>query len=890
MKKLILSLFCSIFFISMGAAQDLMIFEGTTATCAANFTDSGGSGMPYSADEDFTLTICSPFPNDQIQVDFTDFDLAPGALLFIYDGDNANIGTPLINNQPFFGSNSPGLVQASNPTGCLTFRFQSFPGVMVADGWQATVTCFTNCQPITSSIVSVPPADVDGILRVCQGEQFDFTGSGTFAQNSTGGMFKFILPDGTESVGTTLTQSFDDPGIYSYDFVVESPDGCRDRRLEDIVVFVSTTPDFTGTEAADSDICLGDSVDITGMVETTEFFAEVAPPVAGVTRLPDGPNDPMYQTCIEVQGFGPGVTFQNASDLIDFFINIEHSYLGDLTITLSAPNGSEVDIIRFPNGTGGTFLGIPIEPDSNLTPGTGFTYVFNETTGTQTLQQAANGQQTIPAGDYNAVDPFSAFIGTELNGLWCLTITDNLGSDDGNIFEWGLNFNPAIIPDAGQYEPDPVLAEWDANSDIVATNGNVITVTPQVAGQNCYDYNFTDSFGCTYTETVCINVLDGVDTEEPDDIIICQVMGMAQVDLTQRETQVLNGLDPTLNTVGYYNTRVDAESETMPIADPTAVQVSGDTTYFVRVTNNATGCFSIEELDVVFTTVVFNTAEDLEFCDDLSADGTEVFDLTVNEADILGSQSPVDFTVGYFNTQMQAEDNMDPITDPTAYVGGPSETIFVRVSNAVDDTCFVIGTFNIDVLAAPSIGTGMDITECDDSPIDNALSSFDFTVNDSAVLNGQSASEFTVTYYTSQSDADNDNNPITATSTVTAGTIYARITSNVNGCFNTSSFNLIVEACEVVVPEGFSPNADGVNDTFSIPNIEQYENFELKVFNRLGSVVYETTASNYEEFAGIPNSGLNSGDGLLPVGTYFYVIKYNDSAIEDVASWVYINY
>ena len=109
-------------------------------------------------------------------------------------------------------------------------------------------------------------------------------------------------------------------------------------------------------------------------------------------------------------------------------------------------------------------------------------------------------------------------------------------------------------------------------------------------------------------------------------------------------------------------------------------------------------------------------------------------------------------------------------------------------------------------------------------------------------------------------------------------------------CYDTGTFNLVVESCEVLVPEGFSPNNDGINDTFSIPGIDQFANFELKIFNRLGSVVYETRASNYVEFAGIPNSGLNSGDGLLPTGTYFYVIKFNDPDTEDVARWVYINY
>ena len=56
--------------------------------------------------------------------------------------------------------------------------------------------------------------------------------------------------------------------------------------------------------------------------------------------------------------------------------------------------------------------------------------------------------------------------------------------------------------------------------------------------------------------------------------------------------------------------------------------------------------------------------------------------------------------------------------------------------------------------------------------------------------------------------------------------------SNTTGCFNTSQFTILFERCEIVIPEGFSPNNDGINDTFSIPGLaEQYDNFNLKIFN-----------------------------------------------------------
>jgi gliding motility-associated-like protein len=891
MKNFILSCISILFFTVVVTAQEFAMADGNFTSCSGSFTDSGGLTGDYTNSEDSILTFCSPFATDDMQVSFNSFALASGDILFVYDGDDTT--APLVG--VYLGTNSPGIVLASagNTSGCITFRFRS-DSSNVGAGWEATVACIDNCQTITSSVVSVPAPDVDNVIRICQGETVNFTGSANFSADSTGATYEFVLSDGSRVNGLTASETYPGPGIYRVDFVATDPTGCRDRSIgesSDVLIQVSTTPDFTGTQAADTSICFGESTDITGMVETTEFFADVAPPITGQTFLPDG-SGVAYQTCIDVSGFNVGTTFQSASDLASVFINMEHSYMGDLDITLTAPDGTQVNFLNYPNSGGGRYLGQALDDGSN-TPGVGFLYNFTEGgTATATLDGstgAVAGGTPMPAGDYLPEDPFANFIGTPLNGLWCLDIIDNLFIDNGYIFEWGINFNPAIIPTAGSYEPGEVTEEWEANADITATNGNVITVTPTTAGQNCYNFSFTDNFGCTYVETVCIDVAPEITAALPNDIIVCQPSGAVTVDLTVRDTQILNGLDDTLYTLTIFNSSADANAALNPVLAPSAYNVSADETLFVRVEEVASGCFVVVDLNVFYSTSEYNTVADLQACDDpTNLDGREIFDLTSQEAAILGSQDPTEFTVGYFLNQIDADANTNAISTPEAFES-MGETIYVRVSNNQDADCYVTGTFEVVVNDPPSIGTAPDVTECDESPIDGATS-FDFTVNDTAVLNGQSAAAFGVSYHTNQSDADSGSSAISATSTVTGGTIYARIVDNATGCYNTSTFNFIVETCEVLVPEGFSPNNDGINDTFSIPGIDQFANFELKVFNRLGSVVYETRASNYVEFAGIPNSGLNSGDGLLPTGTYFYVIKFNDPDTEDVAKWVYINY
>jgi len=890
MKKLLffgLSLF---FMATIASAQppttDLLMGDGGAVVCSGNFVDSGGATGDYGNDENSVFTICSPFDTDFISLDFTFWDLAIGELLLVYDGDQAT-GAPL---GVFTAGNVPGLVTSAS-TNCLTMRFISNPSG-VADGWQATISCIDNCQTISNTITSTPAADGDGVTRICQGETVNFSASTVFSIDGAGATSEWRFDDGTIVPGNTASKTYPDEGIYRADYVTFDANGCRDRFFDDVVIQVSTTPDFTGTEAADTSICFGESTVITGVVETVEFVADVAPPIAGTTFLPDG-SGVSYQTCIDVSGFAAGATFQNVSDLVSFFIEMEHSYLGDLDISLTAPNGSTIQIITYPNGGGSTFLGVPIDIDTNLNPGTGFVYNFTEgATATDTMAQAAGGfGTTLPAGDYLTEDPFSTFIGSPLNGLWCLTIIDNLASDNGFIFEWGINFNPAIIPAAGRFQPGEVTDQWLANSDITATNGSDITVVPTTAGQNCYDFELTDSFGCTYVETVCIDVAPEITSVQPTDIIVCQNSGSVTVDLTTNDDEIRNGLVATDYDVTYFNSDSDAQADTNPILTPDALPVSANTTVWARVFDNVNNCFTTEQVNVVFQEVIYNSVPAMESCDDLSGDEIESFDLTTQIAGILGTQSPADFNVAFFTSQQDADDNMNAITTPAAYdnLSNP-ETIYVRISNAQDQDCYQTGSFTIEVLGAPAIGTVANVSDCATNPTTNEL---DLTLADydAAVLDGQSAAAYTITYYNSESNAQSGSSALN--SPYAAGdqeTIYARITDNATGCFDYTSFSVTVEVCEVFIPEGFSPNGDGVNDTFAMPNIEQFPNFELTIFNRNGSKVYETTASNYVEFAGIPNAGALAGDGLLPVGTYFYVLKYNDAQTEDVTSWMYINY
>lgn len=94
-----------------------------------------------------------------------------------------------------------------------------------------------------------------------------------------------------------------------------------------------------------------------------------------------------------------------------------------------------------------------------------------------------------------------------------------------------------------------------------------------------------------------------------------------------------------------------------------------------------------------------------------------------------------------------------------------------------------------------------------------------------------------------------------------------------NGVCGTTSDTVvfILEDCLTVeIPDAFSPNGDGVNDIFFIPNLTSYPNHTLKIFNRWGAQVFEA-APYQNDWDGRSNHPATLGENL-PVSTYYYIL------------------
>ena len=106
-------------------------------------------------------------------------------------------------------------------------------------------------------------------------------------------------------------------------------------------------------------------------------------------------------------------------------------------------------------------------------------------------------------------------------------------------------------------------------------------------------------------------------------------------------------------------------------------------------------------------------------------------------------------------------------------------------------------------------------------------------------------------------------------------TIYTVEVTDDFGCKTTMSVEVAVLCDTMLVPTGFSPNGDGVNDGYEIEGIENYPGNILYIYNRWGNLIYKAKDYN-NTWTGESNvAGINYGK-KVPSGTYYYILDLND--------------
>ncbi len=108
--------------------------------------------------------------------------------------------------------------------------------------------------------------------------------------------------------------------------------------------------------------------------------------------------------------------------------------------------------------------------------------------------------------------------------------------------------------------------------------------------------------------------------------------------------------------------------------------------------------------------------------------------------------------------------------------------------------------------------------------------------------------------------------------TPSISTVYTLTVNDPNGCtFEDSVLIQVIDS--ITVPNTFTPNGDGVNDTWQILNIENFPEVKIIVYDRWGQEVYKTIGYTPAKRW----NGTNGGK-QLPASTYYYVISLSITA------------
>lgn len=468
-------------------------------------------------------------------------------------------------------------------------------------------------------------------------------------------------------------------------------------------------------------------------------------------------------------------------------------------------------------------------------------------------------------------------------------------------FYVGFTAEDVCFGDATQFTANISEAYDSINWDF--GDGNIATVenpTHTFLSPGVYTVTLTVTSGAeTSVETNEVIIYAIPTAMQPSNLLICDTDndGFYNFDLTTQNTTILNGQSTDDFRVDYYASATDYTNGN-PITDYTNYQ--NTTAYqsqniIASVSNIDNGdCKAITQFDIqVFESpkpAVNSTIPNLSDCDNTSVgsdiDGRILFDLTDRETVILNGQSTTDFEVAYF---LDATFTMQiPLAEITAFENSISpQTIYTRVTNRNNTTCVGDTSFVLEVNELPTLASVVSLRQCD-TDIDG-FSFFNLTEVNEEIINN--STDYTITYFETEIQAQSNNTPITnfttyGNQTVSTDTVWARV-ENTSGCFRTSQINLFVSTTQIPLTytKEFFECDDGADNTDGIATFDfsQVTNEIIAIFppgQQLIIKYYQSEADALAEINAIPDADISNYQNTTSPNNQDIYIRV-DSAVDN---------
>jgi gliding motility-associated-like protein len=285
-------------------------------------------------------------------------------------------------------------------------------------------------------------------------------------------------------------------------------------------------------------------------------------------------------------------------------------------------------------------------------------------------------------------------------------------------------------------------------------------------------------------------------------------------------------------------------SSTEPSPFIPAAVAGNSGTYYVKVTS-AKGCASIDSTVVQLTSKPsVNAGVNAEICE-----GTSI------QLNSTGSN----------NITSYAWTPPEEVSDPA--IAGP-------IASPKETTLYILTVANNECKVSDSV-----LITVDKLPTANAGSDKVIIKGQSVTLNGV-AGGTDVTYLWTPNESITGVTTLIPVVNPTVNQMYALNVVSNKGCGTATDSVLVKVYQQLYIPNAFTPNSDGINDTWFIETLQAYPGAEIKVFNRYGQIVFDNQGKNIfwdGKFKGMQ----------LTSGAYVYIIDLKNN-IPIIKGVVYI--
>ena len=408
------------------------------STNVVGILDNGGNGRYVPGDHHITITsTCDPY---RFCLKISELDIDCHDTLYIYDGPT--ITSPIrakINNCTGHHEGQQIFVSSTNTSGMLTVRFVAVDGSAGGTGFSLGTECGTPCEKVepvietaffrtrngviydTAYLRDVPVYDTTwniasngdtlGISRIdtnyfigahlCVGDGVIFRGHGEYTydhgyytpSDATTYFVWDMANDGDTIKGNGVTEitysDYQKTGCYDMVLSLTDAYGCVSQTYASVKVRTSVNPIKTIFTLAD--ICNNSSLMVnmgysgenaTLTLREVESNVTVSKTYEVRTFIPDGPSCPpgYFEAPVTFTEFPGSKRVSRAADICSICINMEHSFIGDVTVSIICPTGQQAFLwygnqdpaIRDGNenggagrGGGGTWLGYALDNGSS---------------------------------------------------------------------------------------------------------------------------------------------------------------------------------------------------------------------------------------------------------------------------------------------------------------------------------------------------------------------------------------------------------------------------------------------------------------------------------------------------------------------------------------------